>query len=315
MPSVSSSPGPRRMIPSLRVRLVDPLQSSTAAVISSSATPPLKRPRTVEPFNLDALDFDPIGFVDQQIAPFGALSMDEVSLLHHLDFITRSSVKMAHMGAALYRTAQNLPLHATKAFMEEAKREFDQMKSLKEEFEVEVTQLKKELEGEKGSSLTLAASVRLAEDVALKHKESSVASYREVMRLRDELESVRVDYSELQGHLVGSVTTAYENLKEQVQVIAPEADLALFSLDNVVKDGKIVPKDPDYNDVEPPLVPSTKVSIVPPSSSQAAEVVQPESDPDVQILNRDDGMVDAVPLQTRPPSPWDAATGKPLDFL
>ena len=111
-PSVPSSPGPRRMIPTPRVHLVDPPQSSTAAVVSSSAAPPPKRPQTVELFNLDAPDFDPIGFVDQQIAPYGALSMDDVSLLHHLDFITRSSVKMAHIGAALYRTAQNLPLHA-----------------------------------------------------------------------------------------------------------------------------------------------------------------------------------------------------------
>ena len=44
--------------------------------------------------------------------------------------------------------------------------------------------LKKELEGEKASSLALVASVRLAEDVALKHKESYVTSYREMMRLR-----------------------------------------------------------------------------------------------------------------------------------
>ncbi|XP_057761655.1 uncharacterized protein LOC130981912 [Arachis stenosperma] len=75
---------------------------------------------------------------------------------------------------------------------------------------------------------------------------------KELVRLRDDLETARVDYAELQGHLVGSVTAAYENLIEQFRIVAPGADLTLVSLDNVVKDGKIVPDDPD-DDIEPPL--------------------------------------------------------------
>ncbi|XP_052113045.1 uncharacterized protein LOC107474373 isoform X2 [Arachis duranensis] len=279
--SVPSSPIPRRMIPTPRVRLVDPPQSSTAAVAFSTAVPPSKRPRTVEPFNLDAPDFGPIGFVDQQIGPYGTLSMDDVSLLHHLDFIIRSSIKMAHMGAVLYRTAQNLLLHATKASIEEAKREFDRMKGLKEELQVKVTKLEKELESEKASFVVLAASVQLAEDTTLRYNDSYVTTYREVMRLRGELESARVDYADLQGHLVGSVTATYENLKEQVRVLAPEVDLTLFSLDNVVNDGKIVPDEDD--DVEPPSVPATKAPLVPTSS--VPEVGHSELEPDCQILN------------------------------
>ncbi|XP_072073985.1 uncharacterized protein [Arachis hypogaea] len=83
-----------------------------------------------------------------------------------------------------------------------------------------------------------------------------------VLRLKGELDSVREDYSEIQSHIVGSVTAAYENLREQVQVIAPEADLTSFSLDNVVRDGKIVPDD----EVVPPTS-SAKVStsLVPPA--------------------------------------------------
>ena len=73
--------------------------------ISARITPPKKKQRTTEPFNLDASDFDAVEFVDQQIGPYGTIPTDDVSLLRHLDFITRSSVKMAHMGAALYRTA------------------------------------------------------------------------------------------------------------------------------------------------------------------------------------------------------------------
>ncbi|XLU27092.1 hypothetical protein S245_063158, partial [Arachis hypogaea] len=76
-------------------------------------------------------------------------------------------------------------------------------------------------------------SVKLAEDTALRHKESYVTTYRKVMRLREELEPARADYVERQGHLVRSVNAAYENLKEQVQVLAPELDLTPFSLDSV----------------------------------------------------------------------------------
>ncbi|XP_072069975.1 uncharacterized protein [Arachis hypogaea] len=184
------------------------------------------------------------------------------------------------------------------------------MKGLKEELEVKVAKLEKDLKNEKASSLALVASMRLAEDTALRHKDSYVTSYREVMRLREELESARVDYSELQGHLVGSVNAAYDNLKEQVQVLAPELDLTLFILDNMVRDGKIVPDDPNDDDVGPLSVPDAKVStsIVPP-----AAVVPPELDPDCQILNRDDGTVDAVPLQALPLSPRTDTAEKPSD--
>ncbi|XP_072087219.1 uncharacterized protein [Arachis hypogaea] len=87
----------------------------------------------------------------------------------------------------------------------------------------------------------------------------------------------------------------------------------LKSLDNIVKDGKIVPDDPDDDDVEPPPVPAAKTSVAPNSSIPSSEVGHPQSDPDCQILNRDDGTVDAVPLQTRPPSPRADAAEKSSD--
>ncbi|XP_029151589.1 uncharacterized protein [Arachis hypogaea] len=138
--------------------------------------------------------------------------------------------------------------------MEEAKSEFDRIKGLKDELEVKVAKLEKELEGEKTRATAAVASAKLAEDMALKHKES------------------------------------------YVRVLTPELDLTLFSLDNIVRDGKIFPDD---DDVDSPSVPSAKASVAPPSSTPAAEVSQPESDPDVQILNRDDGTVD-VPVENIP---------------
>ncbi len=169
-PPVPSSPGPRKVIPTPRVRLANPPQASVA----TSGAPPNKKQKTIEPFNLDAPDFDAVEFVDQQIGPYGVLPMDDVSLLHHLDFITRSSVKMAHMGAAIFRTVQGIPIHATKSFMEEAKSEFDRIKGLKDELEVKLAKVEKELEGEKAISIALAASLKLAEDMALKHNNSYV---------------------------------------------------------------------------------------------------------------------------------------------
>ncbi|XP_052117611.1 uncharacterized protein LOC127747591 [Arachis duranensis] len=128
---------------------------------------------------------------------------------------------------------------------------------------------------------------------------------KELMHLREDLETARVNYGELQGHLVGSVTAASENLMEQFRVVAPDADLTLISLDNVVRDGKIVPDDQDDDEADPPPVPSLKVS--------TSSVPPVTSDPNCQILNRDDGTVDAVPLQTRPPSPCPDAAKKAPD--
>ena len=52
---VPSSPRLRRMIPTPRVHLVY-LSQASAATSSPTGAPPPKRPRTVEPFNLDAPD-------------------------------------------------------------------------------------------------------------------------------------------------------------------------------------------------------------------------------------------------------------------
>lgn len=146
---------------------------------------------------MDAPDFDVVGFVNHQIAPYGVVSIDDVSILHYLDFITQSSIKMGHMGAALFRTAQDLPIHMTKAFIEEAKSEFNRIKGLKEELEVKVAKLEKELEGEMTRATAALASANLAEEMAQKYKDSYVRAYGEVIELRERLESARVDYAEL----------------------------------------------------------------------------------------------------------------------
>ena len=69
-----------------------------------------------------------------------------------------------------------------------------------------------------------------------------------------------------------------------------------FSLDNIVRDGRIVPDDDGDDDADPPPVSSAKVS------TTSTPPVVPDSD--CQVLNREDGTIDAVPIQTRPPSPY-----------
>ncbi|XLU46807.1 hypothetical protein S245_041621, partial [Arachis hypogaea] len=55
-----------------------------------SVAPPNKKQKIAEPFDLDAPDFNAIEFVDQQIGPYGTLSMDDVSILHHLEFMAQN---------------------------------------------------------------------------------------------------------------------------------------------------------------------------------------------------------------------------------
>ncbi|PWG75147.1 hypothetical protein DF186_14170, partial [Enterococcus hirae] len=109
--------------------------------------------------------------------------MDDVLILRYLDLMIRNSVKMVYMGVVLYRIIQNFFFNVIKEFMEEVKQEFDRMKGLKEEFEVKVVKLKKDLEYEKSSFFALAVSVRLVKDTVLRYKDSYVIFYREVIRL------------------------------------------------------------------------------------------------------------------------------------
>ncbi|QHO01020.1 uncharacterized protein DS421_13g411360 [Arachis hypogaea] len=142
--------------------------------------------------------------------------MDDVSILHHLNFITNNSIRMAHMGAALFRTVQGSPVYATKAFLEDAKLEFDRVKGLKDELNARVINLELDLEKEKSQAVMAEADANLAEETAKKHNESYTRTYAEVLELRGRLKTTHMDYADLQSHLVDNVTGAYENLKTQV---------------------------------------------------------------------------------------------------
>ncbi|XP_057739921.1 uncharacterized protein LOC130957034 [Arachis stenosperma] len=176
------------------------------------------------------------------------------------------------MGAALSQVIRESPVHATRAFMKDAKFEFDRIKGLKDELDAKVAKLELDLENEKSQATTAEASANLAEEMAKKSKESYTRTYAELLETRERLQSVQADYVELQGHLVDSVIDAYENLKAQVQVLAPELDLTLFSLDNMVEDGRIMPA-PDDEEEGPPLVLRDKVTVALASSAPSGKVL------------------------------------------
>ncbi|QHN96550.1 uncharacterized protein DS421_18g619490 [Arachis hypogaea] len=103
----------------------------------------------------------------------------------------------------------------------------------------------------------------------------------------------------------------FNNLKAQVQVLAPDLDLSLFSQDNIVVDGKIVPT-PD--DAEEPQPDSKFQGSRPPQSPEVqvevTNVTTPSSPP---------SPIPAVLVSMHPPTPSvrskDVQTGEDLNTL
>nr|XP_025616950.1 uncharacterized protein LOC112709271 [Arachis hypogaea] len=165
--------------------------------------------------------------------------------------------------------------------MEDAKSEYDRIKALKDELDTRVAKLELDVEKEKSRATTVEVSANLAEEMAKKSKESYTRTYGELLETKERLQSAQDDYAELPSHLVSSMTEMYENLKAQVRVLAPELDLTLFSMDNVVEDGMIVPT-PNDEDDGPLSAPPAKSAAVSASTTPSAEVVPPEPEPDVE---------------------------------
>ena len=108
------------------------------------------------------------------------------------------------------------------------------------------------------------------------------------------------------SHVAKGMDAMFENLKAQVRVLAPDLDLSLFSTDNVVVDGQIVPA-PTEDEVP---MSDPKVSVENPTSPLVGDR------PGVEASNRDDVAVDAVPISMFPPQPAvDVESGKDLDPL
>ena len=97
--------------------------------------------------------------------------------------------------------------------MEDAKSEYDRIKTLKDELDAKVAKLELDVEKEKARATTVEASANLAEEMAKKSKESYTRTYDELLETKEKLQSPQDDYAELQGHMVSSMTEMYVNLK------------------------------------------------------------------------------------------------------
>ncbi|XP_057757090.1 uncharacterized protein LOC130976285 [Arachis stenosperma] len=300
----SGPQGPRKNIPTPQVRVAPtdpPLASSGAASSPSSAGPSPKRQRTSGAYDLNDKNFDGVAFAEEHIAPYGYVPTDDVSIRKHLDFISSTSVRMANLSAALSRKFKKSPVNTTSASLENAKTKLERAEGLRLELEAKNIGLELSLEKEKARATEAEAVANLA-------RENYIQTYGELLRVKKKLQSSYYDYAELQEHIANGMTALYENLKAQVRVLAPHADLSLFSMNNIVEDGKIVPA-PNEDETSAPN-PKAKTSGAP-----SAETTRPEADPDVEILNGPDGVVGTVPISVIPTVPQDAAMGAKLDPL
>lgn len=146
-------------------------------------------------------------------------------------------------------------LNFTQSFLETARAEVERLKGLKEELEEEKAKLNSNLEKAQARVKTTEASATMAEGIQKRTEESYTQVYREKLNLQEELKTAREVYASLQESVVMGMDKMFENLKAQVQVLAPEINLSLFSQDNIVVDGKIVPAPKDKGEE---LVPDPK---------------------------------------------------------
>ena len=169
-----------------------------------------------------------------------------------------------------------------------------------------ITELEASLEKEKTKATAAVAAAKTSEEMAKAATENYTRLYAELVETKEKLQSAQDDFFELEGHVAKGMDAMFENLKAQVRVLAPDLDLSLFSTDNVVVEGKIVPA-PNEDEVP---VSDPKVPVANPTSPLAGE------GSGVEVLNRDDGAVNAVPISMFPPQPSvDVESGKDLESL
>ncbi|RYR47050.1 hypothetical protein Ahy_A07g032959 [Arachis hypogaea] len=130
-------------------------------------------------------------------------------------------------------------------FLAAAQAEVERLKVLRDELKEEKVRLKSDLKKARTQVKTSEAAATLAEGVKKRTEESYTRVYREKHELQKEFKNVREEYASLQESMTEGMDEIFENLKAQVQVLAPVVDLSLFIQDNIVVDGKIVPASED----------------------------------------------------------------------
>ena len=292
--------------PQFRAISQDPPTSgpATSSPPPFSGPPPKKQKTSQELAGFNDKDFDALGWIEQHILPQTFISTDDVSMEHHFQYMARSCVRMASLHAAIAREFKKSPLGATSSRLEKAQSEFERISELKA---ARITELEASLEKEKAKATAAVAAANASEEMAKAATENYTRTYAELVETKERLQSAQDDFYELEGHVAKGMDAMFENLKAQVRVLAPDLDLSLFSTDNVVVEGKIVPA-PNEDEVP---VSDPKVLVANPTSPLAGD------GSGVEVLNRDDGAVKAVPISVvLPPQPSTGVeSGKDLDPL
>ena len=291
--------------PQFRAISQDPPTSgpATSSPPPFSGPPPKKQKTSQELAGFNDKDFDALGWIEQHILPQTFISTDDVSMEHHFQYMARSCVRMASLHAAIAREFKKSPIGATSSRLEKAQSELDKISQLKA---ARITELEASLEKEKTKATAAVAAAKTSEEMAKAATENYTRLYAELVETKEKLQSARDDFYELEGHVAKGMDAMFENLKAQVRVLAPDLDLSLFSTDNVVVEGKIVPA-PNEDEVP---VSDPKVPVANPTSPLAGD------GSGVEVLNRDDGAVNAVPISMFPPQPSvDVESGKDLESL
>ncbi|XP_052114703.1 uncharacterized protein LOC127745648 [Arachis duranensis] len=139
----------------------------------------------------------------------------------------------------------------------------------------------------------------MAEGIKKKAEKSYTRVYGEKIDLQEKLKNPREEYAALQESVVEGMDKMFNNLKAQVQVLTPGVDLSLFSQDNIVVDGKIVPT---AEDEEKDPLPDPKSSGAQGGQASQTPEVQPEI-VNVKLSPSPPGAILAVLVSVHPPTP------------
>ncbi|KAL4343693.1 hypothetical protein AHAS_Ahas11G0103900 [Arachis hypogaea] len=216
--------------------------------------------------------FDEIAWSEKSIFLHSHISMDNAAIQNHLQLMAQNGIRIAGV---------------------------ERLKEIKKELEEEKDGLTSDLEKARSRIKKAEAAAAMAEGIKKKADESYTRLYGEKIDLQEKLKNVREEYAALQESVVEGMDEMFNNLKAQVQVLAPGVDLFLFSQDNKVIDGKIVlaPEDKE----EDPL-PDPKSS-----RAQGGQAFQtPEVQPEVvnaELPPSPPSAIPAVPISVHPPTP------------
>ncbi|RYR63751.1 hypothetical protein Ahy_A04g021511 isoform A [Arachis hypogaea] len=236
--SDSGASASRKVIPILESQPIPPI--STLDSLTAHPPPSSSEMILAELEGIYDQSFDGLAWSEKHILPHSHISMDDVSIKNHLQLLVRDGIRMAGICVALARELEKTPLNATHSSLVASQAEVVSLKEAKRELEEERDSLLSDLGKARAKAKQAEAALAMSDELRKEAEESYTRIFGERLDLVDELTKARDKYAELKESVAEGMDEIFANLKAQIRVIAPEADLSLISLDNIVVDGKIV---------------------------------------------------------------------------